>query len=117
MAKHRHSVWAMLFVAKESEKAIHRFLTQQMGLPPALLHERLHLSVYHARRAIHGLTDHEEPVAIEVAAEDLRFMAMMPGGENPRPEIDPARCHIGVRVRLSSAATQPIHAFRSRFFP
>jgi hypothetical protein len=43
-------------------------------------------------------------------------MAMTPGGENQRPEIDPARCHIGVRVRRSSAATQPIHALRSRFF-
>lgn len=117
MARHRHSVWAMLFMAKESEKAIHRFLTQQMGLRPGLLHERLHLSVYHARRALDGLTDSEEPVAIEVAAEDLRFMAMTPGGENPRPEIDPTRCHVGVRVRRNSSATQKIHSLRSRFFP
>ena len=117
MAKHPHSVWAMLFVAKESERAIHRFLTQQMGLRPALLHKRLHLSVYHARRALDGLTDSEERVAIEVSAEDLRFMAMAPGGENPKPEIDPTRCHVGVRVKRSSPATQAIHAFRSRFFP
>jgi hypothetical protein len=117
MARHRHSVWAMLFVAKESEKAIHRFLTQQVGLRPALLHERLHISVYHARRALDGLTDSEEPVAIEVPAEDLRFMAMTPGGENPRPEIDPARCHVGVRVKRSSSTTEAIRAFRSRFYP
>lgn len=88
-----------------------------MGLRPALVHERLHLSVYHARRPLNGLMDTEEPVAIEVAADDLRFMAMTPGGENPRPEIDPAQCHVGVRVRRSSPATQVIHALRSRFFP
>lgn len=117
MANQRYSVWAMLFLAKESEKAIHRFLTQQMGLRRTLLHERVHLSVYHARRALDGPTNYEESVAIEVPAEDLRFMAMTPGGENPRPEIDPARCHVGVRVKRSSSATQRIRAFRSRFFP
>lgn len=71
MARHRHTVWAMLFVAKESEASIRRFLTQQMGLHSSLLHERLHLSVYHARRALKGLTNYEEPVEIEVAAEDF----------------------------------------------
>jgi hypothetical protein len=51
MQKRRHSVWAMLFVAQESEKAIHQFLTQHVGLRPELLHERLHLSVYQIRGA------------------------------------------------------------------
>ncbi len=116
-AGHRHSVWAMLFVAKDSEEAIWRFLTQQMGLRPSLLHRRLHLSVYHARRALEGLTDYGEPVEIEVAAEDLRFMAMTPGGENPRPEIDPARCNVGVRVKRTSPTIQAIRSLRSRFYP
>ncbi|WP_271618937.1 hypothetical protein [Bradyrhizobium sp. CCBAU 51745] len=116
-AMHRHSVWAMLFVARDSEDAIRRFLMHDMGLRSAHLHERLHLSVYHARRAIPGLKDCEEPITIEVPSEDLRFMAMAPGGENPRPEIDPARCHVGVRIRRTSTATGAIRALRARFYP
>lgn len=117
MATHRHSVWAMLFVARESEDAIRRFLMRDMGLRSGLLHQRLHVTVYHARRALAGLTDCEEPVALEIPAEDLRFMAMAPGGENPRPEIDPSRSHIGVRIRRTSSATEAIRGFRARFYP
>jgi hypothetical protein len=69
-----------------------------------------------SRRALDGLKDYEEPVAIEVPAEDLRFMTMTPGGENPRPEIEPARCHVGVRIKRSSPATQPIQSLLSQFF-
>jgi hypothetical protein len=90
----------MLFVAKENERAIHLFLTQQMGLRSALLHERLHLSVYHARRALDGLTDHEEPVSIEVAAEDLLhfFQAIL---HQPFDE-PPSRKDLAIKVQRYS---------------
>jgi hypothetical protein len=46
--------------------------------------------VYYARRSLLGLSDHEEQIDIKINPANLRFMVMTPGGENPRPDVDPS---------------------------
>ncbi len=116
MARHVHSVWALLFLSRESELAVRSVLLNALNIRPKFLRADLHLSVYYARRALDGLTDLEEPIDIEVGSSDLRFMAMVPGGENPRPNIDPALSNLGIRVKRSSPAIAKIHELRSRFY-
>ena len=41
-------------------------------------------------------------------------MVMYPGGENPRPELDPAMLTVGIRVQRQSAARATILEFRTR---
>ncbi|WP_156944900.1 hypothetical protein [Bradyrhizobium sp. Ec3.3] len=106
-------------VRRKGERGIHTTVLNAANGPPLLAPTRAAASKRLPReaRALKGLTNYEEPVEIEVAAEDLRFMAMTPGGENPRPEIDPARCHVGVRVKRTSSSRQAIRSFRARFYP
>jgi hypothetical protein len=114
--KHRHTVWALLGVAPDSERDILRFFIDRVGLPPKVLRRDLHLTIYHARRLLRGLFDHRESLNIVVEPMYLRFMVMAPGGENPRPDLDPARRSVGVRVKRGCPALAAIHALRSRFY-
>lgn len=53
-------------------------------------------------------------VRIVLPANETRFMVMAPGGENPRPDLDPATRKLGVRVHRRSRAMQPILELRER---
>src|SRR5262245_10323737 len=107
----------MLFVSSESERDIQRFFIQHVGLERRSLFKELHLTVYHARRLLAGLSDYEEQVAIDLEPAHLRFMVMAPGGENPRADIDPSRNSIGVRITRTAPALGQIRSLRARFFP
>lgn len=111
----QHIVWVMLLVDAESEANIRDFFIDRLGISSRFVHRNLHLTLYHARRRIEGLIDREEPVSIEVAAQDWRFMVVAPGGENQRPEIDTSRRPIAIRVRRSTNAGRKILQERARF--
>jgi hypothetical protein len=97
-------------------EAIKNFFVRRLGLAPKSLHKNLHLTVYHARRFLEGVQNSEEPFRLSLKSSDLRFMVMAPGGENPRPELEPSQCDVGVRVVKSSEAISEIRALRSRFY-
>ena len=40
-------------------------------------------------------------------------MVMAPGGENPRPDLEPARRKVGIRVQRKSATYKAIQGFRA----
>jgi hypothetical protein len=111
-----HVVWAKLCVSDESESEIHDFFVARVGLARRFLKSGLRVSIYHARRNLAGLSDHEEDVEIEIDPPHLRFMVMTPGGENPRPDVDPSTNAIGVRIKRSAPEIQEIRAIRARFY-
>jgi len=74
------------------------------------------MTLYHARRRLPGLGDSEEFLRIEIPAEDFRLMAMAPGGENPRPDIDMTAVSIGLRLRRASPQAELVLAKRSAFY-
>lgn len=111
-----HVVWAVLFLSRDSEHALRRLFVDTLGFPSGKLKRGFHATVYHARRPLQGLQDFEEPVSITVPGKELRMMALAPGGENPRPDIDPRQCLIGLRIRRAEGAVDPIVAIRQRFF-
>ena len=43
-------------------------------------------------------------------------MVMAPGGENPRPELDPSRRSVGLRLTKRNVAIPKIQALRAGFF-
>jgi hypothetical protein len=112
----QHIVWAMLIVDSQSEASIRDFFTGRLGISSRFVHRNLHLILYHARRRIEGLKDRNEPVSIEVPAGDWRFMAVAPGGENRRPEIDASRRRIAIRVRRSTDGARRMLQQRERFY-
>lgn len=110
----RTEVWAQLFLQQASRDALAAFLVSQ-GVSERRIVMSMHLTVYHARRPLPGIVATAESAQLAVAAEDLRFMVMAPGGENPRPELEPSRLKVGIRIRRQSEAYARILAYRERF--
>jgi hypothetical protein len=116
-ARSAHVVWAKLCVSQESERQIHKFFVDYVGLNRGILISDLHVTVYHARRPLLDLSDYEEGTIIEIDPVHLRFMVMAPGGENPRPDVDPSTKAIGVRIKRKAPGILQIRALRAKFYP
>ena len=84
------------------------------GMPEGSIQRGMHLTVYYARRLLPGLPRHEPShrVAIEADVKETRFMVLAPGGENPRPELEPAKRSVGVRLTKRNTAIKQIQALR-----
>jgi hypothetical protein len=74
----------------------------------------MHMTVYYARRAMPGVTPTTEPALVALRVADTRFMVMAPGGENPRPELEPGQRKVGIRIQKQSDAMPTILAYRGR---
>lgn len=106
-------VWASLRVSERSEAAILETLTKKCDVIPSKLHVGLHLTVYHGRRRLAGLIEGDRPVSVTADTATTRFMVMAPGGENPRPDIDPRRRAVGIRFNKRNRAIEQIQKFRA----
>lgn len=111
-----HTVWASIHVSKTTEKELRYFLTNLLRIEKRFIKSGLHVTLYHARRPLAGLEQSDEDVRFQVASEDLRFMVMAPGGENPRPDVDPSASAIGLRIRRSAPIMAHILRLRARFY-
>jgi hypothetical protein len=114
--KSEHAVWALLFMSRASQEHLKTFFREGLGIGDAYIEPNIHLTVYHARRKLPGITPACERVSIIVEPAFWRFMTMAPGGENPRPDIDAGRSKIGLRIQRKSAAYSQILGLRSRFY-
>ena len=114
MQQNTTEVWAQLFLSESDSALVQDFFLTKIGVKRRSLVRRMHITVYHARRTMPDLEPVSEAAAVVVPAQDMRFMVMAPGGENPRPELDPALRKIGMRVHRPSAATPFIRAYRDR---
>jgi hypothetical protein len=107
-------VWAQLYLCSEDASRIRAFFQHELGLSPKCVSRRPHLTVYHGRRPMPGLHPLSEPADVTVLASETRFMVLAPGGENPRPELDPATRKVGIRVHRQSMARAAIYQYRQR---
>jgi hypothetical protein len=111
---HTTEVWAMLRLAKRDAERIRGFFINVVGIRDECITRGIHLTVYHSRRNMPGIEAVSEAAKIALYAEDTRFMVLAPGGENPRPELDPARRKVGVRVKRGTTTRLEIEAYRDR---
>ncbi len=111
---HTTEVWAQLLLCEEDRLRVREFFVSEFGITPRCVVRNMHITVYHARRPMPGVFPVSEPADVVLAATETRFMVMAPGGENPRPELDPAERKVGLRVHKQSAALRLILEFRER---
>lgn len=109
-------VWAAAYLSKDSEKEIHNFFVNRVGLRTSILKSKLHVTVYYARRALSGLIGREEKIDIKIDPTNLRFMPMAPGGENPRSDIDIGMHEIGVRIKRGTPERLDLERLRANFY-
>lgn len=111
---HTTEIWAQLFLCERDRARIHDFFVTEFDVKSRYVIRNMHITVYHARRPIPGVVPMTKPVALVLPAVETRFMVMAPGGENPRPELNPAGRKIGIRVHKRSAALPAILGLRKR---
>lgn len=106
-------VYALLWLTRRSEKKIVDFLIS-WGIPEGSIYRGMHLTVYYARRLLPGLPQRHlaRAVSIEADVKETRFMVLAPGGENPRPELEPAKRSVGIRLTKRNTAIEEIQALR-----
>ncbi len=107
-------VWAQLFLCDVDSAKVWDILTTKCGIKRKSLVPRMHITIYHARRPMSGVITETEAVSVVVPTAETRFMVMAPGGENPRPELEPAKRKVGIRVQRSNAARETIQELRNR---
>jgi hypothetical protein len=110
----RIEVWAQLFLCGEDCLRVQKLLVSEAGVKRGAVIRGMHLTVYHARRFMPGLAPTIEPVRLVVPTNETRFMVLAPGGENPRPELEPRHCKVGIRIQRRNSAHVEIQAFRNR---
>ena len=114
LKKHTTEIWAQLFLSENDCLRIRAFLISEFGLKPRCIVRNMHITLYHARRPVPGIVSVTEPASVILPANETRFMVMSPGGENPRPELNPSKRKVGIRVHKQSSAMPAILKFRDR---
>lgn len=92
-----YRVNAFLWLSKDSEREIGEFLIGK-GVPKSAIQRGMHLTLYHGRRPLSGLKVGSSTASIQADLGETRFMVLAPGGENPRPELEPQLRSIGIRL-------------------
>lgn len=105
-------VWAQLFLC-DCAKVLD-LLRTKCGIKRKSLVQRMHITIYYARRPMWGVITETEAVNVAIPTAETRFVVMAPGGENPRPELDPAKRKVGIRVQRSNVARKAIQKLRNR---
>lgn len=111
----KYEVRGLLWVTKEGEKKIRRFLLDQ-DIPEQFIVHGLHLTVYYGRSALPGIKAESRPVKVIANTSETRLMPMTLGGESPRPDVDPNKHRIGLRLRKSNRAIGQIQDFRAGYY-
>ena len=111
-----YRVFGLLWVTRKSEAEISSLLNRECGIPSDAIQRGLHLTVYEARRPIPGIVADRRPVKFAADIAETRFMVLAPGGENPRPELEPTRRSVGIRLTRRNLAIDGILALRRNLY-
>jgi len=107
----RYDVHALLW-----EALITELLSRECAIPQDAIQRGMHLTVYHGRRPLAGLVPGSRPVRIVSDALETRFMVLAPGGENPRPKLEPSRRSVGIRLTKRNHAVDQIQRLRASVY-
>jgi len=107
-------VWAQLFLCDADSTLIWDVLTSKCSIKRKVLVPKMHLTIYHARRPMLSLQPCAEATNVVIPTAETRFMVLAPGGENPRPELEPRKKKVGIRVQRKNDGRPEILKFRER---
>ena len=108
--------YGLLWVNEKGEKEIRRILKKECKIDEQYIERGLHLTVYETNRPLPGWVPGSERVGIVADVCETRFMVMAPGGENPRPDQEPARRSVGIRLTRRNTAIQEILNLRRTLY-
>ena len=109
-------IYGILWVDWDTELWIRDILVYDYDVPEHTISNRLHLTVYYARRLLPGVTKKSIPVQIDADVKETRFMVLAPGGENPRLELEPSRRSVGIRLTRRNSAIKEVQTLRESMY-
>jgi len=107
-------VWAQLYLSSHDCFRLREFLAVDIGIRRKYILRDMHITVYYTRRPLLGLCPSIESTEIIVPAVETRLMVMVPGGENPKSDIEPSKNMVGIRIHRQSSARAEIALLRQR---
>ena len=99
-------------LSKSSENEVHNFFIKQFYIDYQFLIRNMHITVYHARRPMFSLDELETSCNHVIDTMDTRFMVLAPGGENPHPNLIPAKRKVGIRIKNGTELRTEIDNYR-----
>ena len=100
----KYNLYALLWIDRESEKEISNILKYKCGVDEEHIQRRMHLTIYHSRRKLVGVSRKKTYEIIKADVKETRFMVLAPGGENPRKNLNPNKCPVGIRLTKRNIA-------------
>lgn len=116
MEKKLYSLYALLWIDRESEKEIANVLINKCGVEKEHIQRGMHITIYHSRRKLEGLKHETIYESIKADVAETRFMVFAPGGENPRKDIVPNKRPVGIRLTKRNIAIPRLLKLRRSFF-
>jgi hypothetical protein len=113
--KPQHSLYVKAEMSEISRRKLIDFLRGNDLIKNEKILDSFHITIYLAEFKTIYRGNEIRPISLRVPIEETRLMVMAPGGENPRPDIDPMRCAIGARIRRG-AAREYIYDLRREFY-
>ena len=114
IARPKNEVWAQLILSERDSVRIREFFINECEIKAHRVVSNFHMTIYYARRLMPAVVAKVEAAQVVLPATETRFMVMAPGGENPRPELVPSKCKVGIRVHKQSSAMPAILNYRQR---
>ena len=116
MEKKLYSLYALLWIDRDSEKEIADVLINKCGVEKDHVQRGMHVTIYHSRRKLVGLKHDTLYESIKADVAETRFMVFAPGGENPRKDINPNKRPLGIRLTKRNIAIPRLLELRRSFF-
>ena len=113
---HSYEINAILQVSEACESRIREWLLEYLSIRPGRIKSNLHLTTYHGRRPLPGLIECRSRLDITAPTDEMRFMVLAPGGENPRDSIDPRQHSVGLRLTRRNSAISEIQRIREQIY-
>jgi hypothetical protein len=107
-------IWAQLYLNETDCKRIRDFFNNKIGIKSKYILRKMHLTVYYARRPLHGVIPLVEIANITISTYDTRFMVLAPGGENKRIDVIPSNNMVGIRIQKRFPQINSILNYRQK---
>ena len=104
--KPTYQIFALLFLNKKNEEEISHVLTNICKIPKECVQRRMHMTIYHSRRPLPGVSFGSWSENIKANIDETRFMVLAPGGENPKANLIPSERSVGIRLTKRNNAIQ-----------
>lgn len=105
-----NKVYASLILSQKSSCDVRSFFLKEVNIEPDFILDNLHITIYISEIKIPTIKPVLENISLIIPNSETRFMVMKRGGEEASPDINPADCKVGIRIRR--CACSKIYEYR-----